>query len=149
MKCELSYQPLLSPGEYRSWIVAAFHDLTWHHALAALSLSTEDYAKQVAQVIGKESLAHVLAGIMSHIRTFKDQVARSIEVDAAEKNLNLFCEAEKRIRAAAGYCLDNNLFLARIIHATPVHPTEALQVYERDGETQEIIASRTVYKFGD
>lgn len=143
MDWNTDFPPALTPEEYRTWMISAFHDVTWQHALTALGLSTEDYAKQVVQVSGKTQLTHNLANVMAYIRNFERQIADGKEVEVAGQNLALFCDAEKRLRSVARYCLDNNINLT----VTPAHPTEALQTVSRDPETLELISSRTVYKF--
>lgn len=143
MNWDTDFPPALTPAEYRTWMISAFHDVTWQHALTALGLSTEDYAKQVVQASGKTQLAHILANVMAYTCIFERQIADGKEVEVAAQNLTLFRDAEKRLRSVARYCLDNNINLT----VTSQHPTEALQTVSRDPETLEMLGSHTVYKF--
>ncbi|HEY4698687.1 MAG TPA: hypothetical protein VIH29_11890 [Gallionella sp.] len=143
-----NYPPALTPEEYRSWMVAAFHDTMWQNALAVLALSTEEYAKQVGQVVGRTHLANVLAGVMSYIRIFERDITDGKDAAVAASNLALFRDAEKRLRSVVRYCLDNGGFpAAQNITVAPHHPIEAIQTYERDLDTLELTKAITVYKF--
>jgi len=144
-----NYPPALTPEEYRSWMVAAFHDTMWQNALAVLALSTEEYAKQVGQVVGRTQIANVLAGVMSYIRIFERDITDGKDAAVAASNLALFRDAEKRLRSVVRYCLDNGCFPGQNITCATAHPTEAIQTIDRDLETMEILGSRTVYKFGE
>lgn len=150
MDWENDYQPALSAEEYRQWMVQAFHDKVWQNAIIVRALSTEQYVQQVVQSMGRIWLSDVLLATKDYIRRFEGaNVSSSIGAETSAMNLEFFRDAEKRLHAVVRYCLDHDAFPGndKNISIPRGHPTESVQIVDRDPMSHEILGSKTVYKF--